>query len=150
MAKAVKFTGTIVIDTREQQPYEFDCATVVETLRTGDYSVRGLEADIVIERKTKADIYGSVTRDRNRFEREMVRLQKIRYAAIVIESSLQRLLVPLAFSKINPIAVINTLVSWSVKYQVHIWFAEHRRFAARLTYRLLEKAWRKTHDEQKK
>jgi len=139
--KRSRFTGTVVIDTREQHPYHFDCATVVETLDAGDYSIKGMEVDVAIERKTKEDVFGSVTRGRDRFEREMIRLQGIRYAAIVVEASLEGLLVAPGFSHVNPKVVINTLVSWSIKYKVHVWMAGNRLLAARLTYRLLEKAW---------
>ena len=141
MAKKAKFMGVIVIDTREQLPYEFDCPTVVRMLDAGDYSVEGMEMDVVIERKTKADIYGSVTAGRERFEREMVRLYRVKYPALVIESDLQGLLEAPPFSRVSPAVVVNTLVSWSIKYGVCVWLAGNRQLAQRLMFRLLEKAW---------
>ncbi len=148
MAKKAKFVGIIVIDTREQLPYEFNYLTVVKTLKVGDYSVEGMEMDVVVERKTKADIYGSVTSGRERFEREMVRLQQIKYAALVIESDLNGLLEAPPFSRVSPAVVVNTLVSWSIKYAVNIWLADNRQLAQQLTFRLLEKAWQ-AREEQK-
>ncbi len=44
---------TIVIDSREQRPYQFPGA-VVKTLPTGDYSIVGLTDRVAIERKSKA------------------------------------------------------------------------------------------------
>lgn len=139
--RKAKFMGVIVIDTREQLPYTFNHFTVMRALDAGDYSVEGMEMDVVIERKTKADIYGSVTRGRERFEREMICLQRIKYAAIVIESDLQGLLEAPSFSRASPAVVVNTLVSWSIKYGVCVWLAGNRQLAQRLTFRLLEKAW---------
>ena len=61
----------IVIDTREQAPWTFNKGLVVErfgaafptevgTLDTGDYSVRGLEDRVRIERKSLDDFVRSV------------------------------------------------------------------------------------------
>ena len=43
---------TIVIDSREQQPYGFGCATDRRKLEAGDYSVAGCESQIAVERKS--------------------------------------------------------------------------------------------------
>lgn len=43
---------TIIIDTREQQPWEFEhYSTASRKLDTGDYSIEGLENLFTIERK---------------------------------------------------------------------------------------------------
>lgn len=44
---------TIVIDTREQQPYAFGCASERRKLDAGDYSVAGCESQIAVERTRK-------------------------------------------------------------------------------------------------
>jgi len=128
----------ILIDTREGKPYKFANSRKV-ALKTGDYSLEGFEQRVVIERKTKADIYGSVSQHRARFEREFKRMAKYDYAAVVIEASLHDLLIRPRFSKMNPKSVINTLISWSVKYKVHIFLAQNRRYGRTITYRILEK-----------
>jgi len=132
---------TIVVDTREQRPYFFKGA-VKAALPAGDYSIVGLEHHITIERKMKADCYSSLGANRERFAREMKRLTEYKYAAVVVESSLTDFLLPPARSKLHPHAAINTLVSWSVKYGVHIYFADSRKLARGLTYRILEKFWK--------
>jgi ERCC4-type nuclease len=49
----------LVIDSREQAPLAFErLESVRGTLRTGDYSVRGLEDLFSVERKTVADLVG--------------------------------------------------------------------------------------------
>jgi len=55
----------VVIDTREQLPYEFE-DSITRTLQTGDYSIFGYEDQVTVERKTKADAYGTIGRGRTR------------------------------------------------------------------------------------
>ena len=131
----------VVVDSREQKPYRFQ-RSVTRALRSGDYSVEGLETQVVVERKSKEDAYSSLGRDRERFEREFRRLADFEYAAVIVEAGLSDFLEPPAFSRMHPHAAINTLVSWSVKYGVHVFFADSRRLARALTYRILEKYWK--------
>jgi len=63
----------IIVDTREALPIGFPGATTAG-LPTGDYSILGAERRVTIERKTLADFYACVGRERKRFEREMERL----------------------------------------------------------------------------
>ncbi len=112
---------TVVVDSREQQPYRFPGA-VVKGLPTGDYSILGLENRVAIERKSKADAYGSLGSGRARFEKELQRLSKLDYAAIVIESTLAEFLEAPAFSQMNPSAAVNSIIAWSVKYRVCVFF----------------------------
>lgn len=64
----------IVIDTREQTPLDFErygCEVVRGGLTTGDYAVAGLESLAAVERKSEDDLPGCLTRERDRFEREL-------------------------------------------------------------------------------
>ncbi len=128
----------VVIDTREQLPYRFP-RSVVQTLQSGDYSLVGYEDWVAIERKTKSDAYSSLGRDRPRFEREMERLAELDYAAVVLEVSLREFLVAPYHSCLNPRAAVNTLLAWSIKYDVHVFFAGSRECGNAITLRLLEK-----------
>lgn len=132
---------TVVIDSREQKPYQFE-RMAVKALDAGDYSIQGLEDKVAIERKTKQDAYGSLGSGRARFERELQRLAKLDYAAVVIESTLENFLNAPAYTQMNPKAAANSLVAWAVKYRVCVFFAGDRRHAQALTYRLLEKYWK--------
>jgi len=131
----------VAIDTREQQPYKYR-DSVAATLRSGDYSILGHEADVGVERKTKEDAYGSLSSNegrRERFEDEFGRLGAIRYGALVVEASLPDFLVAPEHSQMNPVAAVASLVAWSVRYRVPVWFAGDRRHAAALTYNILGK-----------
>jgi len=59
----------ILIDTREQQPYDFDTPFEMGTIPIGDYSIRGLENHIAIERKELNDLISCLTTGRERFEK---------------------------------------------------------------------------------
>jgi ERCC4-type nuclease len=139
----------VAIDTREQKPYRFKHSEV-KTLPTGDYSIVGLEEQVAVERKHKADAYASLGQGRARFERELERLAAFDYAAIVVETTLPDFLTAPPFSQMNPKAAMNSLVAWSVKYRVCVFFAGDRAHGNALTYRLLEKYWRYRQERAKK
>jgi len=149
-------TITIIIDTREQQPYTFDCitspavpfATVRETLDTGDYSLKGdlfatPDQLAIVERKSLADLYSSVAQGRIRLEAEFRRMKAYGYAALVIEADYAAILHPAEHLRhapgTNPKSLMATLVAWSQRYGVHIWACPNRNFAERLTHRILER-----------
>ncbi len=131
----------VAIDTREQKPYRFPRSRR-QTLRTGDYSLCGLEDRVAVERKRLEELFTITGRDRERFERELERMAELEYAAIVIEAGLPQILRGAAFSHVSPKAVVGSLVSWSIRYRAHVFFAGDRRHANALTRRLLEKFWR--------
>lgn len=131
----------IVIDTREQNPYEFPHA-VRGTLKAGDYSLVGCEARVAIERKSLNDAYGSIGGARERFEREWQALSRLEYSAVVIESTLAGFLEPPTHSSMNPRSALLSYLAWHVKYGVPVFFAGDRRHAAALVQRLLGYWWK--------
>jgi DNA excision repair protein ERCC-4 len=137
---------TIAIDTREQLPYAFPGA-VTKTLPSGDYSIVGLEDRVAIERKSKTDAYGSLGQGRARFRREVERLAAFDYAAIVIEDTVQGFLRRPPHSKMNSRGAIGTLLAWSVRYRIPVYFAGDREHARALTQKLLQMYWRYHHKE---
>ena len=131
----------IAIDTREQRPYQFE-RSKLKTLSSGDYSIVNLENLVAIERKTTADMYKTIGSGRQRFQRELERLEQLDYAAVVIEASLPDFLVPPAFSRLSPKSAIGTVVAWSIKYAVPFYFASDRRHGQALTRNLLKYYYR--------
>lgn len=147
---------TILIDTREQRPY-FQSPDINEkfpgiktdwgSLKTGDYSIEGMqtpehEYSVVVERKSMADLFGSVGKGRERFEREYRRLSCFDYAAVVIENDLSIMFkYPPAYSRMQPKSVYRTLLAWSQRYNVHFIPGCNRDFAEKTTYLILMRFW---------
>src|SRR3990170_1305618 len=74
-----------LIDTREQCPLDLaPLAVEMATLQTGDYGIRGLEKLVSIERKGE-DFWAAIGSDRERFEKEVMRLLAYPHKAIVVE-----------------------------------------------------------------
>lgn len=68
----------IIIDTREQRPFAFlgqngDIETERGTLSLGDYSLAGLTDRVAVERKSLADLVMCLGKERERFQRELMR-----------------------------------------------------------------------------
>lgn len=135
----------IVVDTREQKPYTYPPHSITATLKTGDYSVEGLEDRVTVERKTKEDAYQSVTRGRARFIRELERMATLNRAYIVIESTLAGMLKPPKYHGAHPRSVVNSLFAMSVKYGIGIVFAGSRALGRAATYQVLSKYHRYHH-----
>lgn len=92
MGSAQTFPMRVVVDTREQAPYDFAGAscyagTTVEpgTLSVGDYSIRGLEHLCAVERKGWQDWIMCLGRERERFVRELEKARALECFAVVVE-----------------------------------------------------------------
>ncbi|RLB71034.1 MAG: hypothetical protein DRH04_02550 [Deltaproteobacteria bacterium] len=133
---------TIIIDTREQLPYRFPHPTLRKALPAGDYSLLGYESKMALERKTKADAYGTIGKGRSRFVVELERLATYDYAAIIVESSLSDFLKPPPRSKLHPKSAINSLIAWSIRYNISVFFTDNRTLGQTVALRLLEKYWK--------
>jgi len=129
----------ILIDTREQQPYQFDTPSQVGTLGVGDYSLVGGEHLITIERKSIDDLIGCLSKSRDRFERELFKGRAFEYMALVVEASLADIITHNYRSEMQPKAVIQSLIAFSVRYRLPVWFAGNRDYGQRLTESLLSK-----------
>ena len=129
----------IVIDSREQLPYRFETASEVGALSVGDYSIAGIEHLVAVERKTLDDVIGSLTTGRSRFEKELHRGRALDYFALVIEASLSDLANGNYRSKMLPKSAIQSLMAFSVRYRLPVFFCESRQYGQRVTESLLLK-----------
>ena len=133
----------LLVDTREQRPLQFSHLPAESaTLYTGDYSVRGLEEIFAVERKSLADLAGSLTRERDRFMREMHRLRGYRFPyllAIGDDMELSRLI---AQGRLKLQQVEHSLRAIQSRYGVHVERAYTEEQAARLVETWAFCAWR--------
>lgn len=103
-----------VVDTREQRPVSFQkMKSVVKGLKTGDYSVVGLEDYVTIERKADIDEFVScVGGERSRFDREIQRMKPYPVKAIVVGCTFQDLIEGNWRPQVSINAVIGSFIGW--------------------------------------
>jgi ERCC4-type nuclease len=117
--------ATIVIDTREQEPYSFDprlAGAVRRALPAGDYSVEGLEERVAVERKTLDDFVSTVIHGRQRFREELRKLAGYRAACIVVEAGVADMLLQRYRGEAHPNALI-------LDFGVPVFFCGNRQAA---------------------
>ena len=122
--------ATIIIDTREQEPYSFDprLATAVRrALPAGDYSVDGLEACVAVERKTLDDFVSTVIHNRARFREELRKLTGYQAACVVVEAGLIDVLQKRYRGDAHPNAVLGNALSLILDYRVPVFFCTTRQ-----------------------
>lgn len=126
-----------IVDTREINAWDLSpLAHEVATLETGDYSVKGLEHVIRIERKSESDLLSCVGGERERFEREIQRLLGFPSRALIVESSWTRVESGDWRSKVTSNAVIGSLLGW-MALGLPIILADNHQHAALYARRLL-------------
>ena len=140
---------TVVIDTREQQPFDLSpLRSIRRALTTGDYSLYGLEHIVAIERKSLDDLAQCVAQQRERFEREVQRLLAYPVRALVVESTWTELQSGQWHSKAAPAAVVGSCLGWVASGLPVIMAGGDHEQAGRLTARLLliaaRRRWRET------
>lgn len=136
----------IIIDTREQLPYEFPFKSILSIKRnalpSGDYSIEGYESIIAVERKSQEDFLNSVTNDHERFFAEIKRLSKMPFARVVVECSLEDILMQRYHNQVSPATVMGNVMAIEAMFGVPICWAGNRPCAVIWTIKFLEKAWK--------
>jgi len=135
----------VIVHTREQEPYAFDPKRVIVTrkaLPAGDYSIEGHENLVAVERKTLKDFVSTVIRSRKRFTRELRRLSDFDDACIVVEADLSDILGGRYRSGANPNAVLGTVLSIIVDFDIPVFFCSDRQAACRFVQEYLRRFYR--------
>lgn len=125
-------TYTIIVDTREQRPWNFaHRATSKTKLDTGDYSIVGMENIIAIERKQSVNEIATNIVE-TRFINVLKRLSSIKYRFILLEFGLDDILrYPIGSnmpkhlwdkSRIKPQFIMKHVLEWQMKYNIHVLF----------------------------
>lgn len=163
MIHTVKNPFTIVVSSWEQARYFFTGLQpdsdqkgdllIVPTkwmhLRTGDYSIEGMEDLVTVERKTISDLLQTLGGGRDRFEKEHERMSELQYATVVIESTLPDMLGKVHAHGVEPKTAFRTWLSWEQRFGVPWHWVGDRRLAEVTTFRLLEKFWERNHAVQR-
>lgn len=134
-------TVRLICDTREQLPHPWEkhlpAQVTLErgTLETGDFCLKGLEDGAIVERKTVSDLLGCITRERDRFERELKRGRHCGAFCVVVEGSLQDCLS--LRGDLAETALVGSVASWTRRYCPFV-FCGGEREAAQFAWRFLQ------------
>lgn len=159
----------VAVDTREQAPYGFQDLPVRARdrgkrlvvpceylgLGQGDYSIVGHAMNLGVERKSLEDLYSTLGQGRDRFERELDRLNSLSRAEVVVEATLEMVCRPKLFrpawrSKMDSRSVWGQIFKWKEVFQKVGWtFAGNRRMGEIATFEILERFWRERQREEK-
>ncbi len=134
LSRSDRSPATIIIDTREQEPYSFDtrlAAAVRRALPAGDYSVSGLETVVAVERKTLDDFVSTVIHSRKRFREELRKLQAHRAACVVVEAGFGDILLRRYRGGAHPNAVLGNALSIILDFGIPVFFCGNRQAACR-------------------
>jgi len=128
----------------DQNYRPLDVQLRTERLMTGDYTLSGFEDLVTVERKSLADLYGTLADGdrRDRFRAEHERMAGMALAVVVIEASWREITFrPPAGTQLDPKTVYGTFIARLVEFGIP-WFAmDDRRLAELTTFRILERFW---------
>lgn len=116
----------------------FDESLVTVTrsaLRSGDYTVAGLEERVGLERKSLGDFVQTVIHDWIRFRKELNRLAGFDLAAIVIEANIGSIYRHEYESDAVPSAILGKINGIWCDHGIPVLFWEDRQTAADMAYR---------------
>ena len=145
---------TVIRDSREKagHGYKFRASANCLPMKThkldvGDYSIEGYEHIIMVERKTIADLWGTLVQGRVRFMKEMERAKDHRVKYLIIEGSLADVNKGIRYSKVRAEYIISSLISLEMKHGVHVIYTSKRPdIAQAYVRRLLKKLFRYCED----
>lgn len=113
------------------------------TLRTGDYTIAGLEDRFVLERKSIGDFVSTVIGNWLRFRKELYRLAAFDFAAIVVEADVEDVLAKRYESDANPMSVIGRAHECFLDHGVPVMFWGNKSGCVTMVERLLIQAAKK-------
>jgi ERCC4-type nuclease len=155
MAKPLECQWKLAVDKREQQPWTFEdvyigagkdrrllvIESVPKTIKSGDYSIVGYEDQVAIERKSKADLFSTIGSGRARFVRELARLDKLKWAAVIIECEwYDAMMCPPERSEMSVSSIDGSINAWTQRFPgVHWFWRPGRYIASKVCYKLLQR-----------
>ena len=107
----------VVVDTREQNPFSFArfsgwfAGVEKKPLELGDYTVAGLEAACVVERKDLGDLVKSFTAERTVFVERLRRMSRVPHRLLVITAALSQVKSRYPHSGANPNQITQSLIA---------------------------------------
>jgi len=146
MAKSKEPHFTVIKDTREQKGHHFDedaknrCAgMVVQTMKTGDYTLLGFEDKLCIERKASVEELSiNLGKESRPFRREIDRMAEFPHRFLILEFDLEDIMefpnhktsrIPMAKRKTVTISgkyILKCLAEFQLHYNIHVVFCGNK------------------------
>lgn len=162
---------TILVDVNEKRPWRFGSIPGPKGQGTitvpwewynlghgyGDYTIKGATSKtcrwrLSVERKSPSDLYGTVLSRRRQFVTELENLNKMEYAAVVVEANLMTILnynppywdsqgLPKEARMNKQRQVLGSIQAWQLRYPNIRWWFLPRKYCPIWVYRLLNRFW---------
>jgi ERCC4-type nuclease len=138
----------VLVDTREQvgHAWSFDADEFTEervTLVTGDYTVKGLQDVICVERKTLGDAVQSLIGEWSRFRRTLYRMAAFDHPLLVIECDISEIFDHKYESDTLPASVLGKINAIMLDHGIPVCFWGRRATAIAMVERFLIQAVKK-------
>ncbi|NBX73233.1 MAG: hypothetical protein EBQ89_02925 [Alphaproteobacteria bacterium] len=142
---------TIIIDTREQQPWSFEDYVVAnKKLDTGDYSIEGLQDVFAIERKKSInEIANNIIEPR--FKDVVHRMSQLKYSFFLLEFSMNDVLnYPVGSNlpkrmwdkvRITPAFIMKNILDWQLKYDIKVLFCNNASNAEKVAEYIIKRIY---------
>lgn len=140
---------TIIIDTREQQPWTFSEYVVAnKKLDTGDYSIEGLQEIFAIERKKSInEIANNIVEPR--FKDVINRMGQLKYSFFLLEFSMTDVLnYPIGSNlpkrmwdkvRITPAFIMKNILDWQLQHNIKVLFCNNASNAEKVAEYIIKK-----------
>lgn len=119
---------------------KLELRTINRALPAGDYSIDGFDTRIAIERKSKEDLFHTLGRNRDRFSRELEKLNSYEFAAILVEAEWGDCMMNPPQSKFAPVSLDGMINAFMIRFpRVHWVFRPGRYVASKAAFKLLDR-----------
>jgi len=135
----------VVIDSQEHMGYKFErftnwfSGTIRKRLPVGDYTLQGMEEEVIVERKTVPDLVNSIIQERNDFIKKCERLSTFKKSCLVVEESLSNVKTPYEDSQAHPNAVFGSLLAAQERWNIPVYFLDNFVLAEEFVASMLSK-----------
>lgn len=130
---------TIIIDTREKNPWEFPLFRIQrKALKFGDYSIAGYEKHIIIERKSVTDLFNSFIKTRKRMIIRLEEMGKFQCSALIIEGDIWDVIKGTKRSQVNGKLLFGSVCTLCASSGISLMMAGNRLNAQMTAQYLME------------